>query len=218
MTLVVAGTDRGGRPYVLSDSLLTADMRGRDGNVTTHLIERSIKTYIVRYQHRGGEAPVPVDISFGVAGNISLGLQSLLFVEARVRAPRRDFLSSDQLRDAVSNDLGLFWKSAADKTVEYACAWIHPDDARPRLFRARAAPGHHGHLDEVASAGGVLLTAVGDDAEVAEREVRAEATAALYAISDLSPHGAHFASAVRVLRRWMRDENRAGVGAPSRRS
>ncbi len=171
MTLCITYSLDSYRATALSDSLLTTTSRVESATflpsnekivhqnpygVKVQIISQPTALYSERY-----------DILCSIAGNVSLGLQSLLYIDGFLKGT--SYLWYDHIKNIIEDKVYQFWESARDQHINI-CFAMNDHKGRIRFFELNADDKHF-FFDEVVEEDGILISTIGDDCEEAKKEI-----------------------------------------------
>jgi len=201
MTLCITFGNRDGAITSVSDSRLTLDSpKG------VKISNKAVKVQIATHAHTM-YAGSRYDIVFAISGTLSLGLQSVMYVDACLQGVQG--LWVDWMIPLVEQKLADFWGSAINKDVSYSIA-LRDHKSKARIFEwTGKADGSGYSMEEVEERGGLLLSVTGEHAYEAKEEILHDVAKYSY---DVEPEILLHYACLRTLLKYIDDENRDGVG------
>lgn len=116
------------------------------------------------------------DVIFSIAGNVSLGLQSILHLESYLQGTYD--LWFDDMAYAIRDKIYPFWSKASDKEIELSyCITDHK--GRTHIFEIFTREGEL-FIDFVDEVHGVTISVIGDDPKEVKNTIYKKITALTY--------------------------------------
>lgn len=148
------------------------------------------------------------DVSFGVSGTLSLGLQSILYLDACLKGESGTW--ADAIVNIIRDKLWDFWEEAISKDITYSIG-LHNHKGKARIFEweclgARSLPTFR----EVDEFEGLLFSVHGDGATSVREQVLSEVNACSYC--DVALEEALAFAAIRALQSSMQDDSKPYIG------
>lgn len=199
----------------LSDSRLTVVRNKRDENgfvnissdmEICHQNDFGIKLHVMKSDRKRGRR----DIVASVAGAVSLGLQSIIHLEA-VIIGILGRVSFDQLLEIIDETIDNFWRPAYDKEIEYLFM-LADDSGRTRIFEKIGTPGQVYPLKEVPNDHGVYFGVIGDRKAEIKSIILSEVNKLLVCNARIPIEAALEVACVRAIRREIEDPQNLLVG------
>lgn len=186
----------------ISDSQLTLEADGtrwtNDHAVKIHYATQDFTIY----------AGPRFDVTFAVSGNLSLGLQSILYVDACLKSESGTW--ADAIVNIVKDKLWEFWAPAINRGITYSIA-LHNHKGRARIFEWECEGNHVGaSFSEVAEDQGLLFSVHGDRAPAIRQRILSEVSACGYC--EVDPQLALAFASLRALQAAIDDETSLYVG------
>ncbi len=170
MTLCITYSLDSYRATAVSDSLLTTTMTEKASFLPSdekivHQNPYGVKVQIISqpdslYSER-------FDILCSIAGNVSLGLQSILYIDGFLKGT--SCLWYDHIKLIVEDKLFQFWKTARDQHINI-CFAMNDHKGRIRLFELLADNTQFSFY-EVMPESEILISVIGDDCKEAKKEI-----------------------------------------------
>lgn len=210
MTLCVTYGISRNQAITLSDSLLTTTRKTEDtatflpsNQYIAHQTPRAVKIHIVSqseslYAER-------YDVLCAIAGNVSLGLQSLLHLDAYLKGIK--YLWYDHIKLTIEDRIYPFWEMARDQSLEMSFA-LNDHKGRIHLFELKADEGQF-NFYEVEDDNGILLSVIGDRSSDVRAKIMSKVNLLSYQ-TDIS-ESIHVASA-SILREEIEDSSSVFIG------
>jgi hypothetical protein len=145
------------------------------------------------------------DVLCSVAGNVSLGLQSLLYVDGFLRGT--SCLWYDHIKNLIEEKVYQFWDSAGDQHLNI-CFAMNDHKGRIRFFELKADDNRFS-FDEVAEENEILISVIGDDCVEVKKKILTRINAYCYKME--LEEAIHVAS-VEVLKEIVEDPSSIFVG------
>jgi hypothetical protein len=201
----------------ISDSRLTVLKKKQIPNETAlnilptntfiaHQNDCGIKLHLIKHRNKRNER----DIAFAVAGAVSLGIQSILHLEATFLGLMGE-QTFEQTVVLIDKTIDKFWENAYDKEIEYLIT-LADDNNSTRIFRKIGKSNEIFTILEVKSENGITLGVIGDNSELIRSNILGEVNKLLI-INNTIPIESALASACgRALRREIENEDNSFVG------
>jgi hypothetical protein len=196
--------------YSIADSQLTTTITKRDtGSLLptdteiVHTTPNAIKIQIA--SHPNSIYADRQDMVFNIAGNVSLGLQSVLHIDACLSGSPN--LWAEHIPDFIAEKLWLFWNTSRDKNIECILS-INDHKRKLHLFEFIGTEDKF-EMGERKEENGILLSVIGDH----KNEVREKILTATNSASfKLDVDSALYYASLRELLRAIEDESNVFVG------
>lgn len=197
--------------FVLADSQLTT---------TINSIESAtILPYSIKVLHKSPNA-IKIQIAshltsvyaekhsmiFSIAGNVSLGLQSILHIDAILSGTNPNFYYEDIL-DVIYDKINLFWRSARDKVIEYTVC-IYDENNKAHIFDIIGSNDTI-EFSEVEMIDGILLSVIGDNKVKVRNNILTRYQSAIYLQEN---NRALYTTCIKELVKEIEDESNIFVG------
>lgn len=148
------------------------------------------------------------DISFGVSGTLSLGLQSILYLDACLKGESGTW--ADAIVNIIGDKLWDFWEAAISKDITYSIG-LHNHKGRARIFEWEClGPTSKPTYREVEELDGMLFSVHGDGANLVRERILSEVNASSYC--ELAVEDALTFAAVRALQAAIDDDTKRYIG------
>ena len=203
MTLCISLRQSDRSILTLSDSRLTLEAEGKvwttDQAVKMHYASQSLNAY-------GSER---MDIVFAVSGTLSLGLQSILFVDAYLQGLSHTWDS--QIVGIINDKFWDFWSDAISKDISYSIA-LHGHKSEPKIYEW-SCPGGAAlpSFKRVEEEHGMLFSVHGDGAEATHARILMQVNACCLSVG-CPPEAALPFAAIRELSAAINDPERRYIG------
>ena len=145
------------------------------------------------------------DIVFALAGNVALGLQSVMHIDAVLRGMPLCWF--DHIKVTIFDRIIEFWTPARDRNIEYTIS-IADHKGRVHLFEI-VGTDNGVEIEEVLNDDGILLSVIGDNKESVRNQILSEVNALSHFFK--VDEALHYAS-IRALKRAVDDESNVFVG------
>lgn len=182
MSLCITYRTENGKAITISDSLLTTiknidkDKKNDDiidsgsflpsDQKIVHQTPYGIKVHIIS-QKNSTYASSRFDIVVSIAGNVSLGLQSLLHVDAILQGS--SYMWDDQILWIIEDKIRLFWNNARDQSLQMS--FVITKHKRKTKFFELYADNNTFEFFEVEEEHGLLISVIGDGSADVKEEI-----------------------------------------------
>ncbi|MGE0919758.1 hypothetical protein [Trichlorobacter lovleyi] len=171
-----------------------------------HQNDFGIKLHVMKSDRKRGRR----DIVASVAGAVSLGLQSIIHLEA-VIIGLLGGAKFDQLIEIIDETIDNFWRTAYDKEIEYLFM-LADDSGRTRIFEKIGTPREVYPLEEVPNEHGVYFGVIGDRKNEIKGIILCEVNKLLICKPRMPIETALEIACVRAIRREIEDPQNLLVG------
>jgi hypothetical protein len=186
----------------ISDSRLTLESNGKEWNT-----DLAVKLHYATQDNTFYPAS-RFDVSFGVSGTLSLGLQSILYLDACLKGESNTW--ADAIINIVRDKLWDFWEQAISKDITYSIGF-HNHKGRARIFEWECIGSNSSPIfREVEEFNGVLLSVHGNGADVVREQILRDVSTCCY--SDIAVEDALMFAAVRALQAAINDHSKPYIG------
>lgn len=181
MTLCVTYKTSRSRAVSLSDSLLTTTIKKDDSGSflpsdqeVVHQTPHAVKVQIITQEESTyGER---FDVVCSIAGNVSLGLQSILHLDAYLKGTSN--LWYDHIKIIIDETIYPFWAMARDQSLEI-CFALNDHKGRVHFFELSGGKDDF-NFYEVEEENEILLSVIGDDSHNVRSEILSKVNILLY--------------------------------------
>ncbi|WP_431099765.1 hypothetical protein [Roseateles noduli] len=148
------------------------------------------------------------DVCFGISGTLSLGLQSVLYLDACLKGESGTW--ADAIVNIIRDKLWGFWEEAISKDITYSIG-LHNHKGKARIFEweclgAASTPSYR----EVKEFEGLLFSVHGDGATAVREQILSEVGACSYC--DVRLEEVLAFAAIRVLQSSIMDDSKPYIG------
>jgi hypothetical protein len=172
-----------------------------------HQTDSGIKIQIVSAIVVDGDEIDYRDFAFSIAGAVSLGLQSLIYLDSVFKTFYENYTFEEYI-ERIKITLYQFWKDAWDQEIEYLMT-ATDDSGKIRIIHIRGTETNL-VFEEVSEEDELLFAVIGDHAEEARQKIRQETNSLMCAGMEM--HLALEAACVRMMRRAIEDQNQIFIG------
>jgi hypothetical protein len=186
----------------LADSQLTREWDGRRA-----ISNKAVKLHVAS-QRRTTYAAERYDILFAMSGNLLLGLQSVLYVDACLQGTSGTWV--DAMINIIDDKLLDFWSDAITKEITYSIS-LHDHKRRARIFEWRGEnPRGTPSMREAEEEHGLLFSVHGDRAAFVRQRILSEIQRC--SCHGIDPNHALPYSCIRALRAEIDDPTSIYIG------
>lgn len=219
MSLCISYRTTNGKAVTLSDSLLTTvrkkEQSNNDENESAsflpsdqeilHQTPYGIKVQIL--SQKDSLYSSRFDVVVSIAGNVSLGLQSLLHLDAILQGT--SFVTwAEHVPWKIEEKIRLFWNNARDQSLQMSFV-INDHKGRTKIYELNAENGIFDFF-EVEEENGVLVSVIGDGSIAVREKIFQKVNSLMY--SDKSLNEIIHIAAVETLVETIRDHNSIFIG------
>ena len=172
-----------------------------------HQTDSGIKIQIVSAIVVDGDESYYRDFVFSIAGAVSLGLQSLIYLDSVFKMFRENYNFEEYL-DRIKDTLYEFWKGAWDQEIEYLMT-ATDDNKKIRIIHIRGTETDL-VFEEVFEENELLFAVIGDRAEEARQKILQETNSLMCA--GMETNSALESACVRMMRRAIEDQTQLFIG------
>ena len=147
------------------------------------------------------------DFAFSIAGAVSLGLQSLIYLDSVFKTFYENY-NFEEYIDRIKVTLREFWKDAWDQEIEYLMT-ATDDSGEIRIIHIRGTETNL-VFEEVPEENELLFAVIGDQAEEARQKIRQETNSLICAGMEMN--SALELACVRMMRRAIEDQTQIFIG------
>ena len=172
-----------------------------------HQTDSGIKIQIVSAIVVDGDESYYRDFAFSIAGAVSLGLQSLIYLDSVFKTFYENYTFEEYI-DRIKDTLHEFWKDAWDQEIEYLMT-ATDDSGEIKIIHIRGTETNL-VFEEVAEENELLFAVIGDHAEEARLKIHQETNSLMCAGMEMP--SALEVACVRMMRRAIEDQNQIFIG------
>lgn len=187
MTLCVTYITNSGKAVSLTDSLLTTTRKSPEKAAFLPSDQEVVHQtpFAVKFHNISGVKAYfgrRIDVLTAIAGNVSLGLQCTLHIEAYLKYGYT--LWYNDIKNAIEEKVLDFWYGARDKQIQMSFA-LFDHKMTPRLMECRADGSGNIFFQSIESENGFALSVLGDNCEEAKQQILTRINALQYQYEDL---------------------------------
>lgn len=219
MSLCISYRTENGKAITLSDSLLTTIRKKERSNKEEkesaaflqsnqeilHQTPYGIKVQIL--SQKNSSYASRFDIVVSIAGNVSLGLQSLLHLDAILQGTSYA-LWAEQIPSIIEDKIYLFWNNARDQSLQMSFV-INDHKGRTKIYELYAENDIF-DFSEVKEENGVLVSVIGDGSITVKEKIFQKVNSFMY--SNKSFNEIIHIAAVETLVEKIKDQNSIFIG------
>lgn len=171
-----------------------------------HQNDFGIKLHVIKHRNKKNER----DIVIAVAGAVSLGIQSIIHLEACF-AGLYGHQTFEQTIELIETTIDRFWENSYDKDIEYLIT-LADDETKTRIFRKIGRDHSLSKIEEILPEHEMTLGVIGDNCDAIKKTIFGEVNTLLVINNNIPIEAALDAACGRAMRREIENDENVYVG------